>query len=214
VRRPCYRLAMAARRSVLVLVGPKGAGKTHVGTLIESELGVRFLRVEPIFLENLRYSRLSGAARDAEGYAKVLAEVDSVLSGEQRVVIESTGASEAFPAFLDELRSRCEVRLVAIRAPLDRCLERVRSRDRADHIPVSDERVAEINARAAAVELPWDLELDNGGSASADAILASSATFSSRRRQGDARSVTALGHRFRGAEMLSPSLQSGVPHDL
>lgn len=162
---------MAARRSVLILVGPKGAGKTHVGTLVESELGVRFLRVEPIFLENMRSSRLTGTARDAEGYAKVLAAVDSVLSREPGVVIESTGASEAFPAFLDALRSRYEVRLVAIRAPLDRCLERVRSRDRTDHIPVSDERVAEINSRAEAVELPWDLELDNGGPAPADAIL-------------------------------------------
>jgi shikimate kinase len=163
---------MAARRSVLVLVGPKGAGKTHVGSLIENELGVRFLRVEPIFLENMRSSRLTGAARDAEGYAKVLAEVDAVLSGEPGIVIESTGASESFPAFLDALRARYEVRLVAVRAPLDRCLERVRSRDRTDHIPVSDERVAEINARAAAVELPWDLELDSGGAASTGAILA------------------------------------------
>lgn len=162
---------MAASRSVLVLVGPKGSGKTYVGTLINKELGVPFLRVEPIFLENLRKSRLAGTALDEEGYAKVLAEVASVLSHESRVIIESTGASEAFPAFLNALRSSYQVTLVSIRAPLERCLERIRSRDQQLHVPVSDDRVAEIDARAAVVRLPWDLEIDNGGPASAEVIL-------------------------------------------
>lgn len=162
---------MAASRSVLVLVGPKGSGKTYVGALIDKELGVRFLRVEPIFLENMHCSQLTGTALDEEGYSKVLGEIDSVLSRESRLVIESTGASEAFPAFLQALRSRYEVTLVSIRAPLERCLERVRSRDQTMHIPVSDDRVAEINARAAMVRLPWDLEIDNGGPASAEVIL-------------------------------------------
>lgn len=162
---------MAASRSVLVLVGPKGGGKTHVGALINKELGVRFLRVEPIFLENMRSSHLTGTALDEEGYSKVFAEVHSVLTRESRVIIESTGASDAFPAFLHALRARYEVMLVAIRAPPERCLERVRSRDHTMHIPVSDDRVAEINARAAMVRLPWDLEIDNGGPASADVIL-------------------------------------------
>jgi shikimate kinase len=162
---------MSASRSVLVLVGPKGSGKTYVGTLLGKELGLHFLRVEPIFLENMRRSHLTGTALDEEGYSRVLAAVDSVLSRESLVIIESTGASDAFPAFLQALRSRYEVTLVSIRAPLERCLERVRSRDQAMHIPVSDDRVAEINARAAAVRLEWDLEIDNGGPASAEVIL-------------------------------------------
>src|ERR1035437_2513108 len=36
--------------TLLILVGPKGSGKTHIGTVIARHLGVRFLRVEPIFL--------------------------------------------------------------------------------------------------------------------------------------------------------------------
>ena len=35
---------MAASRSVLVLVGPKGGGKTHVGALINKELGVGLIQ--------------------------------------------------------------------------------------------------------------------------------------------------------------------------
>lgn len=162
---------MAASRSVLVLVGPKGSGKTYVGSLVERELGVRFLRVEPIFLQNVRSSHLTGTALDEEGYLKVLAEIDAAPSHEPRIIIESTGASDAFPAFLHALRSRYEVMLISICAPLERCLERVRSRDQALHIPVSDDRVAEINERAALVRLPWDLEIDNSGPASSDVIL-------------------------------------------
>lgn len=71
---------MAASRTVLVLIGPKGSGKTYIGSLVDRELGVRFLRVEPVFLENMRSSHLTGTALDEEGYSRLLAEVDSVLS--------------------------------------------------------------------------------------------------------------------------------------
>ena len=71
---------MAASRSVLVLVGPKGSGKTYVGALINKEPGVRFLRVEPIFLENMHNSHPTGTAPDEEGYSKVIGEIDAVLS--------------------------------------------------------------------------------------------------------------------------------------
>lgn len=162
---------MDGSRSVLVLVGPKGSGKTFIGSLVSEHLGVPFLRVEPIFLENMRNSRLSGAALDEEGYGKVLSEIESRLDRVPRVAIESTAASEAFPAFLRALCSRYEVLLVSIRAPPDLCLERVRSRDQTAHIPVSDDRVSEINSRAEKVRMGWDLEIDNGGPASVEVIL-------------------------------------------
>jgi len=162
---------MDAPRVVVLLVGPKGSGKTFVGALVSERLGLAFLRVEPIFLAHQAASRLAGAARDAEGYARVLAEVERRLAGAPGLLLESTGASEVFPAFLEALRARHPVRLVAVRASPAVCLERVRTRDAADHIPVSDERAAEINRRAAAVRLPWDLELDNGGPAPAEVIV-------------------------------------------
>lgn len=162
---------MSARRTVLVLLGPKGAGKTYVGTLIQRELGVRFVRAEPIFLEHQRTSTLTGVARDAAGYAKVLSAVEDVLARESRVCFESTGASPAFAPFLEQLRARFDVRVVGVRAPLDRCAERVRTRDLSQHITVSDHRVTEINARAAEVAIPCDVEIDNGGPAPDHAIV-------------------------------------------
>lgn len=163
---------MAARKTVVILVGPKGSGKTFTGGLVSEELGLRFLRVEPIFLDNMRSSRLTGEALNREGFSKVAAAVATELSATSCLVIEATGASDAFPEFLDTLRSKYEVLLVSIRAPLDTCLERVKTRDQTAHIPVSDHRVSEINERAAKVQLAWDLEIDNGGPAAPEEIVA------------------------------------------
>lgn len=171
-RREAYRPRMAVAPTVLLLVGPKGSGKTFIGSLICKHLGVPFFRAEPIFLENLRSSRLRGAARDAEGFEKVFAEVERWLVNTPRVALESTGASDAFPPFLDALRSKYQVLLVSIQAPPETCLERVRTRDPKDHIAVSDDNVVAINRRAAKVRLDWDLEIDNGGPAPAAVILA------------------------------------------
>ncbi len=92
-------------------------------------------------------------------------QLDSELAAAPCVVIESTGASPAFPRFLATLRQEHEVLLVAVRAPLDTCLLRVRTRDQSEHIAVSDDRVAEINERAVGVQLAWDLEIDNSAPA-------------------------------------------------
>jgi len=146
-------------KTVLVLVGPKGSGKTHIGTLLQRRAGVTFLRVEPIFLEVMK----DGGDFEARGFERVAAAVEQEFAKTDVVTMESTGASEHSGRLLDTLRSRHRVLLVAVRAPLDICRERVRTRDSADHIAVSDDRVDEVNRRAALVSLPWDLEIDNSG---------------------------------------------------
>ena len=162
---------MQGPKRVIILVGPKGSGKSFIGSLIDKELGIPFLRVEPIFLANMRRSRATGDALDAEGYHQVAAAIDRALTGEKCLVIESTGAADAFSDFFLALRARYEVLLVSIKAPPDICLERVHSRDQSTHIAVSDDRVSEINQRAVQVRLPWNLEIDNSGPAEPKAIL-------------------------------------------
>jgi hypothetical protein len=54
---------------------------------------------------------------------------------------------------------------------LDECLRRVRDRDSANHIPVSDEKVREYNRIAASVDHPWDAVIDNNGPATEEEIL-------------------------------------------
>ena len=69
------------------------------------------------------------------------------------------------------LKDKYQLKLIKVEADLDECLRRVRDRDNADHIPVSDERVREYNRIAASIERPWDAILDNNGPATDEEIL-------------------------------------------
>jgi predicted kinase len=143
---------------LVILVGPKGAGKTTLGGVLERNLGIPFLRVEPIWLE-LGASR--GPVPDEVGFARVAEEIERRLLDDPILVIESTAASPAFAGFVDRLEKRCEVLFVRVTAPPEVCVERVRTRERRDHIPVSDDRVREVNAKAFEVDLPWAAVIDN-----------------------------------------------------
>lgn len=151
-------------KTVIMLIGPKGSGKTHIGTVLEKLNGVIFLRVEPIWLQLL-------AGED--GWAVVENAVDGSLVESDVVVIESLGGSAGFEGLRQNLEDKYCIKYVRVVAPLDVCAERVRSRDSKDHIPVSDDKVDEYNRVAASVSLPWDLELANDPPLSDDAILES-----------------------------------------
>ena len=136
--------------ALLILVGPKGSGKSHIGAVVERRLGVRFLRVEPIFLAH---------KNGAEAVAEVRRQVDLSLAEGCTVVIESTGAA---PDYIRSLQNRYErVRLVRVRASAQTCFRRFNKRDASVHIPVSDDRFHEINDRAARADFDWDCVLDN-----------------------------------------------------
>ncbi len=135
---------------LLILVGPKGSGKTHIGTVVERMLGIRFLRVEPIFLG---HETFLGAV------SEVQRQIHLSLAAGDSVIIESTGAA---PDYLRSLQDRYEcVRLVGVRASAETRFRRFNERDASQHIPVSDERFHEINDQAARAAFEWDCELDN-----------------------------------------------------
>lgn len=95
--------------TLLVLIGPKGSGKTHVGTVIEARLEeVRFIRVEPIF----------AALNDqVEAFVEVDQQIRDSLAEVPVVAIESTGI---VPEHVGTLRERYQpVRLIAVHASPD-----------------------------------------------------------------------------------------------
>jgi shikimate kinase len=159
-------------KTVYIIVGPKGSGKTHVGTMLDRELGLRFLSVEPLVLKNLNVSSLTGDDLEREGFLLEEQAIDTMLMSHDAVSFEATGSSRFFPETLERLREKYTVRLIRLRCPLDTCAARVAHRDPTNHIPVSDERLRDINHRANAVELDWDLEIDNAAPASDESIIA------------------------------------------
>jgi hypothetical protein len=157
---------------IILLVGPKGVGKTTIGALAEGELGIAFLRVEPIYLSIIEANpHLSGAELEPVGFGALLGAVHELARTRRVICLESTGTAGYFPEFLRQLQVRYRVCLVRVSAPADVCSARVLARDRTDHIPVSDERVEEINRIAAAVSLPWDLEIDNSATGNEGAVV-------------------------------------------
>ncbi|MUG97307.1 hypothetical protein F7734_35260 [Scytonema sp. UIC 10036] len=148
--------------TLLLLVGMKGVGKTFIGSILERYLDVKFLRIEPIFLELLQLEpKLQGIPLEKRGFQMVLAKLDELAQKHPVLCIESTGTAHTFPDLLAALRQGFHVLLINIQAPIDTCIQRVRSRDASAHIPVSEDRLREINELALSVSLPWDLKINN-----------------------------------------------------
>jgi len=154
---------MHSTKKVIVLVGPKGAGKTTIGCFLAAKLGIDFVCVEPLFLD--ARARLGASHPDLErkGFESALAKLSGALARSKVVCFDSTGASAYFPWLLSELGKLARVVLVRVLADPAQCIERIHKRDASLHIPLSDDSIDRINAVAARVELPWDAEIDNRG---------------------------------------------------
>ena len=149
-------------KTLYMLIGPKGSGKTTIGTLVDDRTDIAFLRVENIWLS---------LKPGEDGWQKVEQAIDRAFASSDKLMIENLGAGDGFHRFHESLSRKYTIKLIRVFCDLDICLERVKHRDRQNHIPVSDDKVAEYNAIAARVKLDWAAEIDNNGPASEDDIL-------------------------------------------
>lgn len=163
---------MISNKTVFILIGPKGSGKTHVGMVIEKYFGIPFLNVDKLGLENIPKSKLLGEDLIKEGFHFEEAKIAEILQTKDSVAFETTGSHAYFFVVLDRLRSNYAVKLIRVFAPFDKCHERMANRDQTKNIPVSSELIQSINERALKVRLPWDLELDNSVDISEIAVVA------------------------------------------
>lgn len=159
------------KKLVFILVGPKGSGKTHIGSLLEKEIGLKFLSVEKLGLENIPKSKLTGYELEKEGFHHEERAIERILTEEDAMSFEATGSSEYFRTVLDRLRAKYEVKLVKVFSPLPTCYHRIKQRGTANHIPVSEERIKTINEKAAKVDLNWALTIDNSNQPTDKQIL-------------------------------------------
>ncbi len=139
-----------------MLIGPKGAGKTHIGGLVNQHTGIIFIRVEPIWLS---------LQPGEDGWEKIEDIIDTVFKTHDKVMIESLGAGEGFRGFHESLVKKYPIKMIRVLADLDICLARVKNRNSMDHIAVPDEKIIEYNQIAASVTYDWALEINNNGPA-------------------------------------------------
>ena len=153
---------MSAQKKLFMLIGPKGSGKTHIGTLVNQHTDILFLRVEPIWL---------GLKPGQDGWKRIEAVIDAMFQKHDKVMIESLGISEGFVKFHASLAERYSIKMIRVYADLETCFTRVKTRNNAEHIPVSDDRVTEFNQLASAVTYRWDLEINNNEFATSEEII-------------------------------------------
>ena len=153
---------MSNPKTLFMLVGPKGSGKTHIGTLVNQYTDIVFLRVEPVWL---------GLQSGEDGWKKVAAVIDAVFQGQDKVMIESLGIGEGFGKFHASLAGKYSIKMIRVSADLETCFTRVKTRNNVEHIAVSDDKVTELNQLASTVNYHWDLEINNNDPASDKTIL-------------------------------------------
>lgn len=161
---------------VIVLVGPKGSGKSHIGAVISEIFGLPFLRVESIW-QSVRLEKPEYAAANylscREYVDRVMnacfSAVQQILSKHRSVIIETTGVF-SFDSYLRQLKTVARVILVKVQADPASCLSRIRKRDQSLQIPVSETDIADINKRSAALNYSWQISLNNDPFLSADEI--------------------------------------------
>jgi shikimate kinase len=155
-------------KQLIVLIGLKGSGKTYIGSLAEKELGIPFLRVEPIFLSIKKDRHYFDKDYVAEGFKAVEQEIANLLKEHSSVIIESTGIAQEFRDMIERiLQEGINVRYVKIDTPAEVCLSRVKNRDSKDHVNVSDEDVMKINKLAGEQAYEYDIVIDNLNSSDA-----------------------------------------------
>jgi shikimate kinase len=145
-----------------LLIGLKGAGKTYIGTLVHQQTEIQFIRVESIWLS---------LQPGENGWQKVEQVIDETFKSHAKVMIESLGAGEEFSRFRASLEKKYTLKMIRVYSDLETCLNRVKTRNSADHIPISDDKVEQYNRIAATVVYDWDLEINNNAPASDDEIL-------------------------------------------
>ncbi len=145
-----------------MLIGPKGSGKTYIGSLVGRYSDIHFLRVESLWVT---------LKPGENGWEKVNTAIAEAFQTHPKVMIESLGAGDEFHSFLASLKKSYQVKMIRVHADLDLCYKRVNKRDADEHIPVSDEKLVEYNTIASQVSFDWTMEIDNNGSTSVAAII-------------------------------------------
>lgn len=132
-------------KSIDLLIGQKGSGKSFIGTLMEDEFGIKFLRVEDWAKQVKRERDFDNLSYIKEFFLTIERLVRTILEHNDEIVFESTGLSDSFDQMLENLRHDFLLITIGIKANDELCLDRVSNRDQTIHINISDDQIMLIN---------------------------------------------------------------------
>ncbi len=148
---------------IYLLIGQKGSGKSFIGELMESEFGIKFIRVEDWAKQVKRDRTLSDETYLKEVFDTIEKGIRSALKEHSSLTFESTGLTTYFDDMLQHLQRDFKVICIGIEADPEECLKRVKARNQSIHIPVSDEEISRINEAVRRKNAPVDFRIDNHG---------------------------------------------------
>jgi shikimate kinase len=148
-------------KTIYILIGLKGSGKTYIGTLLQNKRNIPFLRVEDICLKIKADRKIDDQDYISEAFEKIETEIRKKLLSVNQLTIESTASAIQFDQMVFNLRKDFVVKLIKIETDPKLCMQRVRTRDQENHISVSDEEVTQINTISAQRKFDFDLTIQN-----------------------------------------------------
>ncbi len=147
---------------LILLIGPKGSGKSHIGRILESYLCVHFFHVESLWMAYYAECKASGKQPTiSEGIQTVHPSIANALRQYDRVCVETTGASSEILNALISLGQESGIFIVRVQAPLDICLQRISVRDQTNQIQLDTDSIQKIYHLSASLEIPCDLVIEN-----------------------------------------------------
>lgn len=151
------------RKTIFLLIGQKGSGKSFIGNLMDKYFGIAFIHVED-------WAKKIIKNRDVDNH-EYLQQVFRVIeegirdcltkTKQDAIVFESTGLTEYFDQMLYSLKKDFKVITIGVVANSTICLERVKSRDQEIHINISDDQVLNINKKVQERNLETDFSIVN-----------------------------------------------------
>ena len=162
---------MPQTKTVYLLVGAKGSGKSHIGRLVEKLLTIEFIEVEQRLIEYLEANPSQSNQLANDGFDLELKWINEALLLRDEVISEATGSSQYLPRFLDQLSQRYKLKIIRIFCPLETCFSRVKSRSKVNQFEVPEEKIHAINLASHIIDLDWSLEIDNSGPAPEQKIV-------------------------------------------
>ena len=146
----------------VLLVGPKGSGKSHVGRILERRLGVHFFHVEPLWMSYFAECKaMSRTPTIPDGIRIIHPRIRDALLIQAHVCVETTGASPEILSDLLSLAPKRDTLVIRLAAPLELCLQRVASRDQKHQIPMDVENIRTVYQLSTSAEINATLVLEN-----------------------------------------------------
>ena len=132
-------------KNILLLIGPKGSGKSFIGSLLEKEFGIKFVRVED-WAKNIKRERnINDDGYLTEVFQVIEEGIRKALKDRDTICFESLALSDPFDRMVNNLVKDFKLITIKILCDLENCIERIQLRDQSQQIIISESQIREVN---------------------------------------------------------------------